>query len=199
MRVFFTLLALLCSLNRKNVEAFYSISKSKNVFHLRQIQPGRVCPFSSAKETDIKKPIEFMKLAEEKQARVVQMSLRHLELNQSMALRHLEFNQSMALRHLEFNQSMALKLLELNETNRRHRCQLFFSLYVVVVSVFGCLQCAIYIRDGLLGKKSGEIAFYTSMSILVNQMSKMIKAIWDLGFLKSFYKFLKEIYTSIFK
>ena len=205
MRVSLKLFVLLCSLNGKNVEAFFSISKSKNVVHLRQILPVSVWPFSSSKEVDIKKTIEYMKLTEEKEARVAQsiqfnqsMALKHLELNQSMALKHLEFNQSMALKHLELNQSMALKHLELNETKfYRHR-QLFLSCVVVVVLiVVGCLQCAIYIRDGLLGKKSGEIAFYTSISIIVNQLTQSIKAILDLGILKSFYKFLMQIYIQI--
>ena len=193
MRVSLKLFVLLCSLNGKNVEAFFSISKSKNVVHLRQILPVSVWPFSSSKEVDIKKTIEYMKLTEEKEARVAQS----LQFNQSMALKHLELNQSMALKHLEFNQSMALKHLELNETKcHRHR-QLFLSCVVVVLIVVGCLQCAIYIRDGLLGKKSGEIAFYTSISIIVNQLTQSIKAILDLGILKSFYKFLMHIYIQI--
>ena len=193
MRVSLKLFVLLCSLNGKNVEAFFSISKSKSVVHLRQILPGSVWPFSSSKEVDIKKTIEYMKLTEEKEARVAQS----LQFNQSMALKHLELNQSMALKHLELNQSMALKHLELNETKcHRHR-QLFLSCVVVVLIVVGCLQCAIYIRDGLLGKKSGEIAFYTSISIIVNQLTQLIKAILDLGILKSFYKFLMQIYIQI--
>ena len=206
---------LLCSLNGKNVEAFFSISKSKNVVHLRQILPGSVWPFSSSKEVDIEKTIEYMKLTEEKEARVAQilqfnqsmalkhlelnqsMALKHLELNQSMAVKHLELNQSMALKHLELNQSMALKHLELNETKCHRQRQLFLSCVVVVLIVVGCLQCAIYIRDGLLGKKSGEIALYASISIIVNQLTQSIKAIWDLGILKSFYKFLMYIYILI--
>ena len=182
MRVSLKFFVLLCSLNGKNVEAFFGISKSKSVVHLRQILPGSVWPFSSSKEVDIKKTIEYMKLTEEKEARVAQS---------------LQFNQSMALKHLELNQSMALKHLELNETKcHRHR-QLFLSCIVVVLIVVGCLQCAIYIRDGLLGKKSGEIAFYASISIIVNRLTQSIKAIWDLGILKSFYKFLMQIYIQI--
>jgi len=195
---------LLCSLNGKNVEAFFSISKSKNVVHLRQILPGSVWPFSSSKEVDIEKTIEYMKLTEKKEARVAQilqfnqsMALKHLELNQSMAVKHLELKQSMALKHLELNQSMALKHLELNETKCHRQRQLFLSCVIVVLIVVGCLQCAIYIRDGLLGKKSGEIALYASISIIVNQLTQSIKAIWDLGILKSFYKFLMYIYIQI--
>ena len=184
---------LLCSLNGKNVEAFFSISKSKNVVHLRQILPGSVWPFSSSKEVDIEKTIEYMKLTEEKEARVAQI----LQFNQSMALKHLELNQSMAVKHLELNQSMALKHLELNETKCHRQRQLFLSCVVVVLIVVGCLQCAIYIRDGLLGKKSGEIALYASISIIVNQLMQSVKAIWDLGILKWFYKFLKQIYIQI--
>ena len=204
MRVSLKLFMLLCSLNGKNVEAFFSISKSKNVVHLRQILPGSVWPFSSSKEVDIEKTIEYMKLTEEKEARVAQilqfnqsMALKHLELNQSMAVKHLELKQSMALKHLELNQSMALKHLELNETKCHRQRQLFLSCVIVVLIVVGCLQCAIYIRDGLLGKKSGEIALYASISIIVNQLTQSIKAIWDLGILKSFYKFLMYIYIQI--
>ena len=182
MSVSFTLLALLCSLNSKNVEAFYGISKSKNGVHLRQILPGSVWPFSSSKEVDIEKTIEYMKLTEEKEARVAQS---------------LQFNQSMALRHLELNQSMSLRHLELNETKGHHHRQLLLSVFAVLLIVFGCSQCAIYIRDGLLGKKSSEIAFYTSISIIVNQLMQSVKAIWNLGILKWFYKFLKQIYIQI--
>jgi hypothetical protein len=208
------LLTLLCSLNSMNVEALYGISKSKNVVHLRQILPGSVWPFSSSKEVDIEKTIEYMKLTEEKEDRVAQnlqfnqsMALKHLELNKSMAEFNqsmAEFNQSMALKHLElnksmaeFNQSMALKHLELNQSKVRQQCQLLLSVFAVLLIVFGCSQCAIYIRDGLLGKKSSEIAFYTSISITVHQLMQSVKAIWDLGILKWFYKFLKQIYTQI--
>ena len=205
------LLALLCSLNSMNVEAFYGISKSKNGVHLRQILPGSVWPFSSSKEVDIEKTIEYMKLTEEKEARVAQnlqfnqsMALRHLELNkstaefnQSMALKHLELNETMALKHLGLNQSMALKHLELNETKGHQQRQLLLSVFALLLIVFGCSQCAIYIRDGLLGKKSSEIALFTSISFTVNQLLQSVKAIWDLGILKWFYKFLKQIYIQI--
>ena len=64
-----------------NVEAFYGISKSKNGVHLRQILPGSVWPFSSSNDVDIEKTIEYMKLTEEKEARVAQ----NIQCNQSMA------------------------------------------------------------------------------------------------------------------
>ena len=186
---FFSLLVLLCS--SKIVEAFYSLTRSRNGVQFRQIISVRVWPFS--KELDI----EYMKLVEAKEARLA----KSLQFNQTMALQHLKLNQenqklnqTMALQHLKLdqenqklNQTMALEYLKLNQENQK----VILSICFVVLIVFGFSQCAIYIRDGLLGKKSGELAFYTSISIILNQFTQLIKAIWDLRKLKSFKRFIE--------
>jgi len=131
-----------------------------------------------------------MKLVEAKDARLA----KSLQFNQTMALQHLKLNQenqklnqTMALQHLKLNQTMALEYLKLNQENQK----VILSICFVVLIVFGFSQCAIYIRDGLLGKKSGELAFYTSISIILNQFTQLIKAIWDLRKLKSFKRFIE--------
>ena len=158
MQFSFTLLALLCSIKKVGPK------RSLNGVQWRQILPVRVWPFS--KEVDI----EYMKLIEAKEARFAQS----VQFNQTMALQHLKLNQTMALQHLKLN-------LQLNQQNKN----MYLSFTVVVLIVSGFSQCSIYIRDGLLGKKSGELAFYTSISIIVNQFTQGIKAIWDLGILKA--------------
>ena len=175
---FFSLLIILCS--SKIVEAFYTLTRSQNGVQFRQIISVRVWPFS--KELDI----EYMKLVEAKEARLA----KSLQFNQTMALQHLKLdqeNQKLNQENQKLNQTMALEYLKLNQENQK----VILSICFVVLIVFGFSQCAIYIRDGLLGKKSGELAFYTSISIILNQFTQLIKAIWDLGKLKSFKRFIE--------
>ena len=140
---------------------------------------------------------ENQKLNQENQKLNQTMALQHLKLNQenqklnqTMALQHLKLdqeNQKLNQENQKLNQTMALEYLKLNQENQK----VILSICFVVLIVFGFSQCAIYIRDGLLGKKSGELAFYTSISIILNQFTQLIKAIWDLGKLKSFKRFIE--------
>lgn len=92
-----------------------------------------------------------------------------IEYMQLMEAKEARYAQS-----LQFNQTMA-------EENKKF---LWLNLFRFSC-VFLVAQCAIYIRDGILGKNTGELAFYSTICLIVNQFVQAVKAIRDLGTFKA--------------
>ena len=138
--------------------------KESDAFYQTRGQYGqvRIKPVHASKEFDINNTIEYMQLMEAKEARFAQS---------------LQFNQTMALQHLQMNQQH----LQMNQENKKF---LWLNLFRFS-SAFLVAQCAIYIRDGILGKNTGELAFYSTICLIVNQFVQAVKAIRDLGTFKA--------------
>jgi len=121
--------------------------------------------------------LEQLKLENEKIARNETLNLEHLKLENEKIAR----NETLNLGHLKIeNEKIALE----NEKRSLNIKQL--SIIVLIIAIFTSLQLGIYIRDGLMGKKSGEIALKTIASIVFSQFVQTADVIfkWAVRLLK---------------
>ena len=111
--------------------------------------------------------LENLKLENEERARNVTLNLEILKLE----------NEKRALN---------LKYLKLENEKRALNFELFLNLVLTVYATFTMLQVGIYIRDGLIGKISGENAFKTIASKVYSKFNQIANVIfkWAVSLLK---------------